>query len=83
MLNSFLISLLLGTFWGLAHNSEPWKELMKWSRLGVFSLFQCVSCSGYWFSLLCLALLQPTHLIWLWAAVSAVWANEIQRRLWI
>ncbi len=83
MLNSLLMTTIIGVWWGVVHFSQPYKEVIKWLGFGQFKLFNCVTCSGYWASLIILNLIQPDPLSIIWAGVGAFVANETNRRLWL
>jgi hypothetical protein len=83
MLNSLLLAVVVGVWWGVVHFSQPYKVVTKWLGFDQFKLFQCVTCSGFWAGLLVIGVIQPEPLSIIWAGVAAFVANETNRRLWI
>jgi hypothetical protein len=82
MIDRILPAILIGTLWAVVHYSEPYKFIINKLGFGGIKLLNCVTCSGYWISLIFLMCQNFDYWSILYAAVGSVTANEINKRLY-
>jgi len=82
LMNDIITAIAVGVWWGIVHYSGPLRWLLKWSKLDQFELFTCTICSGYWVSLIMLALVIKTPFIIILAGISSLAAHLTQKQLW-